>query len=65
MQEMLARGILTIGSHNMSYSHSDADIETLLKAYDEVLPIISQAVKEKKLRDLLRAEPLQPLFRVR
>ncbi|MEW6165099.1 MAG: aminotransferase class III-fold pyridoxal phosphate-dependent enzyme [Pseudomonadota bacterium] len=65
LQEMFARGILTIGSHNMSYSHSDADLDKLLSAYGEVIPLLTEAVRHKKLEALLRCEPLQPLFKVR
>lgn len=65
LQEMFARGILTIGSHNMSYSHSDADLNQLLNAYDEVIPMLVEGVRQNKLESMLRCEPLQPLFRVR
>lgn len=65
MQEMLARGILTFGTHNISYSHSDADVAVLLKAYDEVLPLLTAAVRRRKLDAMLRCKPLEPLFKVR
>lgn len=65
LQEMFARGILTIGTHNMSYSHSDADICRLLAAYEEVLPLIVDSVENGRLESLLRCQPLQPLFKVR
>lgn len=65
LQEVLARGILTLGTHNMSYAHSDADVARLLAVYEEALPLIGQAVNEGKLAESLRAAPLEPLFRVR
>ncbi len=65
MQEMLARGILAFGTHNMSYSHSDADIAALLDAYDAVLPILADGVLNRRLPALLRCAPLEPLFKVR
>lgn len=65
LQEMFARGILTIGTHNMSYSHSDDDLSLLFKAYEDVLPMISAAVKDGTLESQLRCEPLEPLFKVR
>jgi glutamate-1-semialdehyde 2,1-aminomutase len=65
LQEMFARGILTIGSHNVSYSHSDEDLEKLFSAYEVVIPMIAEAVRQKKLESMLRCEPLQPLFKVR
>jgi glutamate-1-semialdehyde 2,1-aminomutase len=65
LQEMFARGILTIASHNISYSHTDSDLEKLFSAYGEVIPLLTEAVRHKKLESLLRCEPLQPLFKVR
>ena len=65
LQEMFARGILTVGTHNMSYSHSDDDLTKLLGAYDEVIPALVDAVKKKNLGSMLHCEPLQPLFKVR
>jgi glutamate-1-semialdehyde 2,1-aminomutase/spore coat polysaccharide biosynthesis protein SpsF len=47
----------------MSFSHSDADIEYTLKAYDDVLPIIKKAVEDGNAKDLLKGEVLDVVFR--
>jgi glutamate-1-semialdehyde 2,1-aminomutase len=66
LQELFARGILAIGTHNMSYAHSEADVERLLQVYDEVFTVIRKAVVDNAALDkYLRCEPLVPLFRVR
>lgn len=65
LQEMFARGILTLGSHNMSYAHTDEDVSRLLTAYDEILPLLKEAVTTGSLRQQLRCETLKPLFKVR
>lgn len=65
LQEVFARGVLTLGSHNMSYAHSDADLAKLLGAYDEVFPLIRRAVDAGALEAALRCAPLEPLFKVR
>lgn len=65
MQELFERGILAYGTHNLSYSHSDADIERLLQAYDEVFAILTKTVREQALAQVLKCAPLQPLFKVR
>jgi len=65
LQEMFSRGVLTFGTHNMSYSHSDNDIRQLMAVYDEVFPILKDAADNLKLDDCLRCEPLEPLFKVR
>jgi glutamate-1-semialdehyde 2,1-aminomutase len=65
MQEILARGILSVGTHNISYAHSVEDIARLLAVYREVLPAIGDALNQGRLREALRCEPLVPLFKVR
>jgi glutamate-1-semialdehyde 2,1-aminomutase len=65
LQEMFARGILIIGTHNMSYAHSDEDLNKLMQAYDEVLPILAEGVRSGKIEAMLTCQPLEPLFKVR
>ena len=65
LQEVFARGILTIGSHNISYAISDDDIQRLLSVYQEVIPLLGMAVSQGDLRERLECEILQPLFRIR
>jgi glutamate-1-semialdehyde 2,1-aminomutase len=65
LQEVLARGILTLGSHNLSFAHTDADVARLLEVYDEVLPFITAAVADGRVAEALDCEALRPLFRVR
>ena len=62
-QEMIKRGILWGGFHNMSFSHTDEDIEYTLKAYEDVLPILKKAVDEINVKQYLRGEPVEPVFR--
>jgi len=65
LQEMFARGILTLATHNMSYAHTAEDVVKLLTAYDEILPLIAAAVGGETLQKELRCDPLVPLFKVR
>lgn len=65
LQEVFARGILTLGTHNLNYSHSPQDIGRLLTVYDEVFGILKNAIQNKKIADLLRCEVLVPLFKLR
>jgi glutamate-1-semialdehyde 2,1-aminomutase len=65
LQETFARGILTLGTHNMSYSHSDADVRRLITVYDEVFAILADCIRQKTLARRLRCAPLVPLFKVR
>jgi glutamate-1-semialdehyde aminotransferase len=62
-QEMIKRGVLWGGFHNMCFSHSDADVQHTLAAYRETLRILKRAVDEKNVAGYLRGEPLEPVFR--
>jgi glutamate-1-semialdehyde aminotransferase len=62
-QEMIKRGVLWQGFHNMSFSHSDIDVDYTLQALEESLSILKKAVQENKLKEMLRGEPVQPVFR--
>ena len=62
-QEMIKRGILWGGFHNMSFSHTDEDIEYTLKVYKDVLPILKNAVEEKNVLGYLKGAPVEPVFR--
>lgn len=65
LQEIFERGILSIGTHNMSYAHSDSDIDCLLSTYDEVFAILRDATMSPSLIKYLHCKPLEPLFRIR
>jgi glutamate-1-semialdehyde 2,1-aminomutase len=65
IQEMLLRGVLTLGSHNLSYAHSNDDIAALLDAYDEVFGGIREALEEDQVKRKLAGKAIEPLFKVR
>lgn len=65
LQEIFARGILFLGTHNMSYAHSDSDIAKLLKVYGEVFPIIKDVLSKNNMEKHLRAKSLVSLFKIR
>ena len=62
-QEMIKRGVLWQGFFNMSYSHSDEDVNYTLEALEESLAVLKKAVGENKLKETLRGQPVQPVFR--
>jgi len=62
-QELLKRGILWGGFHNVSFSHTDEDIDYTLAAYREVLALLRAAVSRGSVRESLRGEPVAPVFR--
>ena len=65
LQEVFARGILSLGTHNLSAAHSHEHIAQLLSCYRAVLPEIAECARQGRVLDALRADPLQPLFEVR
>ncbi|QKJ28838.1 aminotransferase class III-fold pyridoxal phosphate-dependent enzyme [Mucilaginibacter mali] len=62
-QEMIKRGILWAGFHNMCYSHTDQDIEYTLSAYRDVLPLIKEAIESGDIKSYLKGEVLEAVFR--
>ncbi|MCI0559750.1 MAG: hypothetical protein MN733_14770, partial [Nitrososphaera sp.] len=62
-QELIRRGIIWSGIHNLCYSHGSADIDYTLAAYAAVLPILKQAVEAKDIASRLKGHLLQPVFR--
>lgn len=62
-QEMLARGVLWGGFHNLSFSHGDAEVDAVLGAYKETLPLLAQALQDKAVEKALRGKMLEPVFR--
>lgn len=65
LQEMLARGVLTLGSHNLSFSHTDEDLELIAAAQEASIRTVAEALDSGSLRSYLVGEPIEPLFKVR
>lgn len=62
-QEMVKRGVLWQGNHNMMAAHSDQDIEYTLKAYEAVLPLVKEAIEGGDVASKLKGKPLEAVFR--
>ena len=62
-QEMLRRGVLWSGTNTICYALLDNDVDYILGAWDEVLPMLRDAVVEDRVREMLRGEPVEPAFR--
>lgn len=52
-QELLRCGVLWTGFHNLSFSHSDEDIEHVLRAYDQALGVLAAAIDAGDLEGTL------------
>jgi glutamate-1-semialdehyde aminotransferase len=62
-QELFARGILWSGFHNISFSHTDADVDRALAAYGDALIVLKRAVDAGSVRGALVGTPVEPVFR--
>jgi len=62
-QEMIKRGILWSGFHNISFSHTKEQIDYTLDVYKEVLKMLKDAVNKNIVKELLLGEPVKPVFR--
>jgi glutamate-1-semialdehyde 2,1-aminomutase len=62
-QELIRRGILWNGFHNVCFSHTDADVDHTVAAYFEVLALLRDAVEKGDLAARLEGEPVAPVFR--
>jgi len=65
LQELIAGGVLSIGSHNVSFSHDESDIQKIIQAQDHALRTVRDALQADDLLSRLNGPPIQPLFRVR
>jgi len=65
LQELFLKGVLSIGTHNISYSHTEEDVVRLLEVYDEIFEKVQSVIVNKNLDKVLKATPLEPLFKVR
>ncbi len=62
-QELIRRGVLWSGFHNLSWAHRDADLEYLLGCYREIVPALAGHVAAGTLAGALRGRPVEPVFR--
>jgi glutamate-1-semialdehyde 2,1-aminomutase len=65
LQEVFARGLLVLGTHNVTTRHTGRVVRKILNIYDEVFQTIDESFKSGDLIDRLKVEPLTPLFKVR
>lgn len=65
IQELAERGVLTMGSHNISLAHDEDAIAQIVKAYDHVFSKIAQSLRAGNTESLLKGELIKPVFKVR
>lgn len=64
-QLMYERGILILGTLNISLAHNSKHIKNIKKIFTETLEDIARSIQDSTVNERLKVEPLKPLFRVR
>lgn len=65
MQEIFKAGILSFGTHNLSFSHKVSDIDILLDAYKPFFELLRECITLGNIKNKLECKVLEPLFKVR
>jgi len=65
MQKVFEKGLLVLGTHNVSLAHSHQVVKRVAGIYDSVAGELSKAIENETLRNELLVKPLKPLFQVR
>ena len=63
LQEMIARGVLFQGIFVPCYSHTEKDIDHIIRAYTETLVVYKEALKQGNTDGLLVGDACQAVFR--
>lgn len=63
MQEMIARGVLFQGLFYPTWSHQQAELDLLVKAFDESCAVYRQAIEKGDTDGLLIGKPAKAVFR--
>ncbi len=64
-QEVLSRGVLMWGSHNISYALTQDDTDSIISIYGQVLELMAEAIEKGDVRSRLYGPPPKPVFRIR
>ena len=62
-QELIKCGILWQGMHSLSFSHTQDDIEYLVKCYEKAIMYLKVALKSLNPDEFLKGEMVTPVFR--
>jgi glutamate-1-semialdehyde aminotransferase len=65
LQEMFKRGVLILGTHNVTTAFREKEIKHVTSAYREVLKLMQICQQEDSFLAKLECEPIRPLFKVR
>lgn len=64
-KNMIARGVIILSTHNMSYAFGNDEHDTVIKAYRETFSELSHHLTQGTLMDNLGCPVIEPIFKVR
>lgn len=64
-QELTKRGILWTGSHNMSFSHKRKEVNYVIKAYEEIFPLLKEYLEKGSLKSKFLGKQIQGNYKIR
>jgi len=64
-QLVFERGLLVLGTHNVTLAHNRNIQEKISEIYSDCFSRIHRAIEDDSLRQQLRVTPLEPVFKVR
>jgi glutamate-1-semialdehyde 2,1-aminomutase len=65
MQLIFERGLLVLGTHNVTLAHKQKVVQKIQEVYFDVFGVMKDKIEKGTLRSELKVEPLKPLFKVR
>jgi glutamate-1-semialdehyde aminotransferase len=65
IQTMLENNIICLGTHNISYTFGETELELLCAAYDNFFKLLTKIKNDKDLDAMLSVPSLQPIMKVR
>ncbi len=65
IREMLAEGVLTLGTNNLCYRHTDADLAAIRRAWDRCFETLACELATGELEARLDCPAIEPIFQVR
>lgn len=65
MQLIFERGLLVLGTHNVTLAHNQKVVKKISEVYFEVFETMKDKIEKGTLKSELKVEPLKPLFKVR
>lgn len=65
IREMLAEGVLTLGTNNLCYRHTDADLAAIRRAWERCFETLARELATGELEARLDCPAIEPIFQVR